>query len=62
MFLARYLNRVQKSNDFFFNFDQTLVIENLKKHLILTLWFFNIAFMAMMGKHWPLPQACEDPN
>jgi hypothetical protein len=50
MFLATYLNHVQKFNDFFLNFDQILAIENLKKHLILTFLFFNVAFMAMLGK------------
>jgi len=43
VFLATYLNLVQKFGDFC-EFRQILAIENLKKHLLLALLILHIAF------------------
>jgi hypothetical protein len=46
--LATYLqNHLLISDDFAYFFGQILVIENLKKHLILALIFFKIVFFAI---------------
>jgi hypothetical protein len=42
IFLATYLNHVQKSRVFPYDFGQILAIENLKKHMILELLIFFI--------------------
>jgi hypothetical protein len=42
--LATYLNHMQTSGYFFFNFDQILAIEIFKKHMILALSIFSMAF------------------